>query len=188
MKTNFANPGSTGIKERRLGKAVPHFDQQIRNGHLRRQRGAEMVEMAFLLPLLLTLLIGIFWAGRAYNIYETITRAAREGARVAVTPECATCTSLGSWGTCSLSADSSGFPDSTSVLCVVNASLSASSLSCSSCVTVQQHQQLNLDPNNPNAGWTVVSITYPFQFTLPFTSLNMTTINIPTTVQMLEEQ
>ncbi len=48
------------------------------------ERGAELVEMAFVLPLLLTLLIGVFWAARAYNIYETITRAAREGARVAV--------------------------------------------------------------------------------------------------------
>src|SRR5215467_16106012 len=60
---------------------------------LRRVRncGAELVEMALVLPLLLTLLIGVFWAARAYNIYETITRAAREGARVAVAPTCATC-------------------------------------------------------------------------------------------------
>ena len=49
------------------------------------------MEMALALPLLLTLLIGIFWGSRAYNIYETITRAAREGARVAVAPSCATC-------------------------------------------------------------------------------------------------
>lgn len=188
MKTNFANPESTGIGAAGLERGAYLFGQWTTSSHLRRQRGAELVEMAFILPLLLMLLIGIFWAGRAYNIYETITRAAREGARVAVTPECATCSSLGSWGSCSLSLDSNGFPDSSSVLCVVNASLSASSLSCSSCVTVQQHQQLNLDPNNPNAGWTIVSITYPFQFTLPFTSLNMTTVNIPTTVQMLEEQ
>src|SRR5260370_8971396 len=55
------------------------------------EHGAELVEMAFVLPLLLTLLIGVFWAARAYNIYETITRAAREGARVAVAPSCSAC-------------------------------------------------------------------------------------------------
>src|SRR5258708_29505649 len=62
-----------------------------RNPNRRGEHGAELVEMAFVLPLLLTLLIGIFWAARAYNIYETITRAAREGARVAVAPSCSAC-------------------------------------------------------------------------------------------------
>jgi Flp pilus assembly protein TadG len=33
------------------------------------------------LPLLLVMLIGIFEFGRAWNIYQTITDAAREGAR-----------------------------------------------------------------------------------------------------------
>src|SRR5260370_15672691 len=50
----------------------------------RGERGAELVEMAFALPILLTLLLGIIWFARAYNIYETMTRAARAGARVAV--------------------------------------------------------------------------------------------------------
>ncbi|MGH3628362.1 MAG: TadE family protein, partial [Sciscionella sp.] len=45
--------------------------------------GAELLEFAFVIPLLLMLLVGIFWIGRAYNIYENITRAAREGARYA---------------------------------------------------------------------------------------------------------
>lgn len=159
-------------------------DQRGQRDH---ERGAELVEMAFVLPLLLTLLIGMFWAGRAYNIYETITRAAREGARVAAVPRCATCTALGNWGSCTLNADSYGFPDSTSVQCVINYSLGGANLSCSSCVTLQQHQALGLDPNNSNAWWTVVKITYPYQFVLPFTSFNGSTINITTTVQMLEE-
>src|SRR5262245_45199031 len=55
------------------------------------EAGAEIVEDAIILPLLLTLLIGIVWIGRAYNIYQTITRAAREGARYAVLPSCASC-------------------------------------------------------------------------------------------------
>ena len=44
----------------------------------------------------------------------------------------------------------------------------------------------NLDPVNSNAQWTVISITSPFQFNLPFTKIG--TINISTHVQMLEEQ
>src|SRR5215470_4579634 len=53
--------------------------------------GAEVFELALVLPVLLMLVLGIFWIGRAYNVYETITRAAREGARYAVLPSCATC-------------------------------------------------------------------------------------------------
>src|SRR5260370_29718891 len=65
-----------------------------RNPKRRGEHGTELVEMAFVLPLLLTLLIGIFSRSRAYNIYETITRAAREGARVTVAPTCATCVNV----------------------------------------------------------------------------------------------
>lgn len=141
------------------------------------ERGSELVEAAVVLPLLLTLLIGVFWAARAYNIYETITRAAREGARVAVVPTCATC--------------GNSFPASTSVQTAVNNVLTSAGMNTSGggiTINIQQHQQLGLDPNNTSALWTIVSITYPYQFTLPFTSLNMSTINISTQVQMLEEQ
>lgn len=142
-----------------------------------RERGAEVVEAALVLPLLLTLLIGIFWAARAYNIYETLTRAAREGARVAVVPTCATC--------------GNSFPAATSVQTAINNVLTSAGMNTSGggiTINIQQHQQLNLDPNNPTAAWTIVSITYPYQFTLPFTNLNASTINISTQVQMLEEQ
>ena len=140
-------------------------------------RAAEIVEMAFVIPVLLTLIIGIFWAGRAYNIYETIARAAREGARAAVTPTCSTC--------------GDAFPSSTTVQTAVTNSLAASGMQTSGTgitITVQQHQQLNLDSNNPSALWTVVTVTYPFQFVLPFTSLNASTVSMTTTAQMVEEQ
>lgn len=44
-----------------------------------------------ILPMLFLLLIGIFWFGQAFRIYGTITNAARDGARAAVAPACATC-------------------------------------------------------------------------------------------------
>src|SRR5260370_19645987 len=55
-------------------------------------RGTEIAEFAAILPLLFMFLIGIFWFGQAFRIYGTITHAAREGARAAVAPACATCT------------------------------------------------------------------------------------------------
>jgi len=57
--------------------------------------GAEIAETAAVLPILFTILLGIFFFGRAYNIYGTITQAAMQGARAAVAPGCATCASTG---------------------------------------------------------------------------------------------
>jgi Flp pilus assembly protein TadG len=45
-------------------------------------RGATVVEFALLLPLLLLILLGIIDFGRMLNAQETLTQAAREGARV----------------------------------------------------------------------------------------------------------
>jgi Flp pilus assembly protein TadG len=59
----------------------------------RNTRGAEIAEFAAVLPLLFMVLIGIFWFGQAFRMYGTITHAAREGARAAVAPVCATCAS-----------------------------------------------------------------------------------------------
>ena len=42
-----------------------------------------------MLPLVFLLFLGIYWFGRAYNIYATITHAAREGARAATAPTAA---------------------------------------------------------------------------------------------------
>jgi hypothetical protein len=58
----------------------------------RSTRGAEIAETAAILPLLFMVLIAVFWFGMAFRIYGAITHAAREGARAAVAPACATCT------------------------------------------------------------------------------------------------
>jgi Flp pilus assembly protein TadG len=49
----------------------------------RDEAGAAAVEFAFVLPVLLLLLFGIVEFGRAWNVRQTLTDAAREGARVA---------------------------------------------------------------------------------------------------------
>jgi Flp pilus assembly protein TadG len=49
-------------------------------------RGAALVETAVTLPLILFVAVGIFEFGRAYQTWQVLTNAAREGARVAILP------------------------------------------------------------------------------------------------------
>lgn len=51
-----------------------------------RERGAALLEMAITLPLLLFVAVGIFEFGRAFQTWQVVTNAAREGARVAILP------------------------------------------------------------------------------------------------------
>jgi len=50
----------------------------------RRERGTSVVEMAIVLPLLLTLVFAIGEFGLMYTQWQTLTNAAREGARAGV--------------------------------------------------------------------------------------------------------
>ena len=49
-----------------------------------RQKGGTLLEAAITLMLFFTLIFGVLEFGRAYNLYQTITNAAREGARYSV--------------------------------------------------------------------------------------------------------
>ena len=51
------------------------------------QRGAALLETAITLPLILLISVGIFEFGRAYQTWQVLTNAAREGARIAVLPD-----------------------------------------------------------------------------------------------------
>jgi Flp pilus assembly protein TadG len=50
-------------------------------------KGAELIEFALVFPLLLLVLFGIMDFGLLFQRYETVTNAAREGARIAVLPD-----------------------------------------------------------------------------------------------------
>jgi Flp pilus assembly protein TadG len=52
-----------------------------------REDGAALVETAFVLPILLLVCVGILEFGRAYQTWQVVTNAAREGARVAILPD-----------------------------------------------------------------------------------------------------
>jgi Flp pilus assembly protein TadG len=51
---------------------------------IRNERGAALLETAITIPLILGVCVAIFEFGRAYQTWQVITNAAREGARVAI--------------------------------------------------------------------------------------------------------
>ncbi len=57
-----------------------------RRRFVRDTRGSEVIEFALVLPLLMVVLGGIIDMGFLFNNYQTITNAAREGARIAAVP------------------------------------------------------------------------------------------------------
>lgn len=152
--------------------------------------GAEIAEAALVLPLVFMLLLGIVWFGRAFNIYSTITQAAQQGAITAARDACATCTG------------GNAVPDPAAVDGAVVAVLEASSLQTGQikqweankptpgvvpcpapaptplCTVTTHHiwvcsSVLLNSSTQPAQCGAMVSFQYPFQFYLPFTSLNM---------------
>lgn len=147
------------------------------------ETGAEVLEFAFVVPMFLTLLIGVIWIGRAYNIYENVTRAAREGARYAVLP--------------SSVAQGNSYADALSNSCTANTAaftgyvkpvLVSDNLN-PSLVNGYCQKTVCLESTYPQQWGVSINFTYPVKLTIPFTPLNATTINIPAHAQMrLENQ
>ena len=51
---------------------------------MRSEKGVALIEAAITLPLILLICVGIFEFGRAYQTWQVLTNASREGARLAV--------------------------------------------------------------------------------------------------------
>jgi Flp pilus assembly protein TadG len=161
-----------------------------RRKHNRRRReiGAELVEMALVVPILFALLLGIVYFARGYNISGTMTRAAREGARIATAPSCSACTSGGQLP--SIAAVASAVQDS-----LVASSLDPALVACGTCAgtcygsapTICYQNNFVLNPNTaPPENGVVVSFTYPYQMAIPFVGFNQT-MTLSTRVQMRQE-
>jgi Flp pilus assembly protein TadG len=163
--------------------------------------GAEVAEAAAVLPLLFMVLIGIFWFGQAFRIYGTITRAAQDGARAAVAPACSTCAALASTpGANALSAISNVLttarldpskvtpPTTTPTLLSCTDGSAVSCDATPSSVCVQENIRLS-DPATGATGSCGVSVSfqYPYQFWLPFASLNQQKIQIPAAARVRQE-
>ena len=167
--------------------------------------GSEIAEAALVLPIFFLIMLGIYWFGRAFNTYATINHAAREGARVgrgadlrhlwqpqhladhesdchpsqAVPPgfqprshsghkiSAEARTACGGLGTTSCQVPSSG-PQ----ICVY--------------YNVQLPNTLPAGSGAPACGVSV-QFQYPYQFALPYTSLNMQKIMLNAGVQMTGE-
>jgi hypothetical protein len=65
--------------------ASSRLPRPIVRGRARESHGAALVELAFALPLLIMLLVGMVSAGIAYNDQLALTHAAREGGRYGAT-------------------------------------------------------------------------------------------------------
>jgi len=162
--------------------------------------GSEIAEAALVLPVVFMLILGIVWFGRAFNIYSTITQAAQQGAITAARPTCASCGS------------DPGFPPDATVDNTISAVMQASSIdptqipansnpptpvscvnpptpvTCSNTnnITICREVQLNYTigtPPPPSQCGVIVSFQYPFQFYLPFTSLNLKQITLSAQAQ-----
>lgn len=143
---------------------------------VRADRAAELLEVALVLPLLLSLLLGMISFARAYNAYQTITRAAREGARMLVLTDCATC--------------SNTEYSSASARTIVNNVLVSANFDPAS-VTNYSTTYVWTDSTyaTPQQCGVDISFTYPFQLVIPFTSVNLTNLQLAASAQMrLENQ
>jgi Flp pilus assembly protein TadG len=108
----------------------------------RRQDGAALIETAFTLPLLLFISISILEFGRAYQYWQVVTNAAREGARVAVLP---------------------GTTDA-AVTARVQAYLSAGNLSDPTTATISVTRDTTVSLGTGTASASRVKVDYPFTF------------------------
>ena len=107
-----------------------------------RERGSAMVEAAISIPLLLVLMVGIFEVGRAYQTWQVLTNAAREGARMAITP--------------------SGTPSDTTAL--IRQFMADGQLSNSATAAVSVNKGVTINVNGTSVGASLVTVDYPFNF------------------------
>lgn len=146
--------------------------------------GAELFEFAVVVPLLLMLLIGIIWIGRAYNVYETITRACREGTRYAVLPN-----SVASGNVYADPLTSSCSSNTNTFKNYVVPVLKADDLDPAKVLSYCQKADWMPDDTALKQCGITISFSYPIKLAIPFTSLNLTTIDLRTQAQMrLENQ
>jgi hypothetical protein len=164
--------------------------------------GAEIAEAAVILPLVFLFLIGIYWFGKAFNIYSTIDAAAREGARIAVAQSCATCTpantlasttQIGAQVTSTLQAShidpAQILPPTATAPNVCGTTNTAATCNSPSGLNMCVYYNAQLDSAlaTPQACGVVIAFKYPYQFYFPFTSLNFQQIQMTANAQMKGE-
>lgn len=107
-----------------------------------RERGSAMVETAITIPILLVLMVGIFEVGRAYETWQVLTNAAREGARMSVTP-------------------SSTEPTTTAL---IRQYMADGQLTRSATAAVVVNKGASINVNGTAVSASAVTVDYPFEF------------------------
>lgn len=113
-----------------------------RRAPARRQRGSVLVETAITLPLVLLVAVAIFDLGRAFQTWQVLTNAAREGARMATLPGAAV-------------------PD---VQTRVHDYLQSGMVANPAAVNVTVNRGATLSVNGAAVSASAVLVEYPFQF------------------------
>ena len=153
-------------------------ERKLTFGKKRGERGADVFEAALVLPILLTLFLALYSFGRGWDIYQTMTRAAREGVREAVTTSCAMCgdSYTPATGTGSIQSD------------IVFPALQAAGIDTSNSVLQSSYHQgvAVLDQAGDVCG-VYITFSYPYNLTIPFLPWTLGTITLTTRVQMRYE-
>lgn len=109
---------------------------------MRDERGSALVEAALITPLILLIMVGIFEVGRAFQTWQVLTNAAREGARAAVVPGA----------------------DNATVKALVRNYMSDGQLAGAAGANVTVDQAASLVVNGTTLGASKVIVDYPFEF------------------------
>jgi len=174
-------------------------------------RGQEIAEAALVLPLLLAVLMAIFWFGQAFRVYGTLAHGTRAGAEAAVAPACATCTATTPATNAQAAVYNSlsaahldknqlvpwGAKWTPPILCLCRTVNSRSScrnpVACDGSVTdvcVQKNVQLSYaSQGGMDTCGTSVSARYqyPYHFSIPLTNLDLGNVLLPGQAQMRSE-
>lgn len=107
-----------------------------------RERGSAMVETAIAIPILLVLMVGIFEVGRAYETWQVLTNAAREGARMSVTPS----------------------SDTETTTALIRRYMADGQLTESGSAAVVVDRNASINVNGTAISASLVTVDYPFEF------------------------
>ncbi|HMF97352.1 MAG TPA: TadE family protein [Vicinamibacterales bacterium] len=133
------------------------------------ESGQALLEVAMTLPLLLLVSVSIFEFGRAYQTWQVVTNAAREGARVAILPNATT----------------------GDVQSRVTAYMQSGQLDNYQNATVTVNQNTPVAVGTGTAASSVVTVAYPFSFIVLNPVANLvahgTTVGAPLTLTSVAE-
>ncbi len=128
-----------GARVRALAGRAPLARDAGRAPLARDAGGQSLVEFALVAPLFLFVLVGIFEFGRAWNAYQVVVNAAREGGRVASLPQ--------------------GFATADSVRHRVNGYLESARLDPATALLTLEEVE------GPTGSISTVGVAYPYSFT-----------------------